>query len=75
MYPMNVCILDRNKIEQELKLCCIYEVVNVRIEQSDTFVYLKGYEEPFNSIFFDFYEDGKEIDIYEDSRFTPYLRH
>lgn len=41
--------------------------------QSNTSVYLVGFEKPFNSVHFDFFEDGKEIAIYRSPKYNPYL--
>ena len=43
-----------------------------------TDILLKGFNDWdsnswFNSVCFEFYENGKEIDIYSDERFNPYL--
>ena len=50
-----------------------YEVYSIDMGSWMTDIYLIGYKYGFNSIYFDFYEDGKEIDIYKDPRFNPYL--
>lgn len=51
---------------------CI-SVNNINIGQSSTSIYLEGFEGSFNSIFFNFKEDGKDINIYSDKRYNPYL--
>ena len=50
-----------------------YEVYDIDMGSWMTDIYLIGHKYGFNSIYFDFYEDGKEIDIYKDPRFNPYL--
>ena len=50
-----------------------YEVEHVSMGQSHTYVYLKGYEGGFNSVHFDFYEDGVPHNIYRDPRYNPYI--
>ena len=51
-----------------------YEVSHFVMWPSSTSVYLEGYTLPFNSIHFEFMEDGKPLDIFRDPRFNPYLR-
>lgn len=51
-----------------------YEVERIEMGQSSTSIELKGKNFYYNSVMFDFYEDGKEIDIYSDERYNPYLR-
>ena len=50
-----------------------YEVSNIDMGQSHTYVYLANIEGAFNSVNFEFYEDKKLIDIFSDKRFNPYL--
>ena len=42
--------------------------------QSSTSVYLDGFDHPFNSVQFTFFENKQEIDIFRDARFNPYIR-
>lgn len=51
-----------------------YEVEYIDMGQSYTSIYLVGFKEPFNSVFFDFFEDGNEIDIFRSPKYNPYLR-
>lgn len=51
-----------------------YEVDYISMGQSDTSVYLKGVKGVFNSIQFDFEEDGEPIDIYTNPKYNPYYR-
>ena len=50
-----------------------YEVSNIDMGQSHTYVYLVDIKGAFNSVNFEFYEDKKLIDIFSDKRFNPYL--
>ena len=63
--------------EGGLKIDELYEVSHISMGQSYTSIYLEtpkeGTENPFNSVIFEFYEHGEELDIYSDSRFNPYL--
>ena len=38
-----------------------------------TDIYLKGFDEAFNSVQFEFEEGGESIDIYSDPRYNPYM--
>ena len=49
------------------------EVKDIIMHQSSTDVYLEGYSDSFNSVFFEFEENGEELDIYGDRRFNDYL--
>lgn len=50
-----------------------YPVENISMGQSFTYVRLDGIHPLINSVCLEFYENGKEIDIYSDKRFNPYL--
>ena len=54
-----------------------YEVESVSMGQSYTSICLttpkEGTKNPFNSVIFNFFEDNKELNIYSDNRFNPYL--
>lgn len=50
-----------------------YEVDFIDMGNWYTTIYLLGYDYGFNSIYFTFYEDGKQIDIYRDKRFNKYI--
>lgn len=50
-----------------------YEVRNISMGPSFTFVLLKDIIAAVNSVCLKFYEDGKPLDIYKDARFNPYL--
>lgn len=49
------------------------EVKDIVVHQSSTDVYLEGHEGSFNSVFFEFEENGKEFDPISDRRFNDYL--
>ena len=49
------------------------EVKDIVVHQSSTDIYLEDYEGSFNSVFFEFEENGKELNIYGDRRFNDYL--
>ena len=45
----------------------------INMGQSNTSIYLEGFEENFNSVNFRFEdEDGNHINIYDDPRYNPY---
>ena len=52
---------------------CKYEVGKIEMGQSITYVILKDISGLYNSLCFEFFENGKQIDIYTDPRFNPYV--
>jgi hypothetical protein len=50
-----------------------YEVRRISMGQSSTSVFLKDINGDFNSVQFEFEEDGKPIDIYRSPKYNPYL--
>ena len=48
-------------------------VDDIYVGQSSTSIILEGYSGSFNSVFFEFEENGGELDIYGDRRFNPYI--
>lgn len=50
-----------------------YEVEDLSMGSSHTSVYLKNVKGSFNSVQFEFEENGEPIDIYNDPRYNPYL--
>ena len=60
-------------VECNLKVGDRIPVRDIDMGQSSTSIYLDGYKGSFNSVFFEFEENGKEIDIYGDKRYNPYL--
>ena len=53
-----------------------FEVEDIDMGGSSTSIYLKDFpNQPFNSVFFEFEENGKELGIYDDTRFNPYLNY
>lgn len=72
------CIKDRNPwgdIPTTLTLGKEYEVKYIEMSSAITFVFLKEQKGVFNSLCFEFYEDGKPLNIFADIRFNPYLTH
>lgn len=65
---------DQKMCRENLTLGESYEVTYVSMGQSHTNIFLKGIEGCFNTVNFDFYEDGKPINIFRDPRYNPYLR-
>ncbi|QFP93547.1 hypothetical protein [Edwardsiella phage vB_EtaM_ET-ABTNL-9] len=50
-----------------------FEVESISVGQSSTGVYLKEFPSRcFNSVFFNFEEDGTPLDIFSDDRFNSY---
>ena len=53
-----------------------FEVEYIDMGGSSTSIYLKDFpNQPFNSVFFEFEENGKELDIYDNTKFNPYLSY
>ena len=52
----------------------IYEVEDISMGQSYTSVYLKEHQRGYNSVYFEFYENDQQLDIFKDKRFNPYIR-
>jgi len=50
-----------------------YPISKIIMGQSYTSVYLEGFDGAFNSVHFEFFEDGHPFNIYSDSRFNPYI--
>lgn len=73
MYPENGhdCDVEYAK-EVGLKVGEKYEVEDISMGQSATSVYLKDIKGVFNSVQFEFEEDGKLIDIYDSLKYNPY---
>ena len=51
-----------------------YMVESVDMGSSYTDVYLAGFGRPFNSVYFEFFEDEKPVDIYRHPAYNPYRR-
>lgn len=60
-------------IDLEIKVGDRFTVRDVDMGQSSTSIYLEEHSGYFNSVFFNFEENGKEIDIYSDRRYNPYI--
>lgn len=73
-YPEKGCDHEKEAAKHYLKLHKEYKLDHVSMGQSNTAIYLKDFEIGFNSVHFDFYENGKIIDIFKDARFNPYIR-
>lgn len=50
-----------------------YEVESISMGSSYTSIRLIGKSKCYNSVMFIFYEVEKELNIYQDKRFNPYL--
>ena len=73
-HPENGHKFNQEFAKKHLVLGQSYELTGVDMGQSSTTVFLKEFPDfGFNSIQFDFFEDGKELNIYRDPRFNPYL--
>lgn len=52
-----------------------YEVEHINMGQSYTTIKIRDCGTYFNSVNFEFEEDGKPLNIYQDKRFNPYLKN
>lgn len=75
IYPKNGTASDQKHAKKYLSTGGLYKVERVNIGGSFTDIYLTGVKTPFNSVQFEFYENGKKIDIYKDPRFSPYIKN
>lgn len=73
-YPNNGLEYEQKEISNLLKPHKRYEVKHIDMGMCFTSVYLDGFERPFNSVFFSFFEDDRLLDIFKDSRFNPFLK-
>lgn len=73
-HPDNGYEFERLDASQLLQLNQEYEVDFIDMSGFHTDIYLVGFKKPFNSVLFDFFEDGKEIDIFRSPKYNPYLR-
>ena len=60
-------------LTHDLEVGQLYEVHDIYMGQSCTTIVLKDRKRSYNSVYFEFYEGSKELDIYNDERFNPYL--
>lgn len=72
-HPQSGNYADVQYAADRLTVNADYEVERVEMGGFHTSVWLKDIPGAFNSVQFDFYEDGKELDIYHDPRFNPYI--
>lgn len=73
MYPDNGYEAQQHVAKDKLVVGEEYLVRDVMMGQSNTSIFLVGPTGVFNSVFFDFYEDGEPIDIYRSPKYNPYL--
>lgn len=64
---------DCSWTKHDLEKGKFYKVESIDMGQSYTSISLKDKKGSYNSVYLEFYENGKEIDIYSDKRFNPYL--
>jgi len=74
VYPENGYPSDVEKSKKAgLVVGSDYPVSNISVGQSYTNVSLENFPGTFNSVQFEFYEDGEPINIFRDRRFNPYI--
>lgn len=59
---------------EELEVGKEYQVTDVYMGQSNTSILLAGFKGGFNSVQFDFFEDGKPCNIYRSPKYNPYIK-
>ena len=57
---------EREVANELLEVGKLYDLVDLYIGSSYTDIWLEGFEDSFNSVMFDFYRDGIEIDIVDE---------
>ena len=73
-YPNNGSKYDTENVKKQgLVVGNEYPVANIFMGQSRTSIYLDGFNVSFNSVRFEFFEDGTPLNIFRDSRFNPYI--
>ena len=65
---------DRWNADTKLELGKEYRVRKVDMSPFHTDIQLAEIDGKFNSVLFDFYEDGKPINIYRSAKYNPYGR-
>lgn len=74
LYPDNGYLSDTKFAEEKgLVEGTDYPVRDISVGQSHTSVYLENFPGVFNSVQFEFFEDGEPLDIFRDRRFNPYM--
>lgn len=74
LWPDNGYGSDREKVKKSgMVVGTEYPVSSISMDQSHTSVYLDGFSGAFNSVHFEFFEDGRSLNIFQDSRFNPYI--
>ena len=63
---------ERKRARECLQVGEVYEVEHISVGGSHTSIDLVDLG-GFNSIYFEFFEDGEPLDIFSDRRFNPYL--
>lgn len=57
---------DLNRAKEILSENKVYKLVDLDIDTWNSEIWLKGFNESFNSVMFKYYKNGKEIDIVEE---------
>lgn len=69
----NIIVQYNSEDWKGLKQGEIYAVGKIDMGQSSTLIELVGHENHYNSVYFTFYENGEELNIYRDKDFNPYM--
>lgn len=72
-HPENGTEYHQSVAKAKLEVGIEYEVRSVVMDRYYTDIYLVGPTGAFNSVLFDFFEDGEPCDIYSSPKYNPYL--
>ena len=61
-------------LQHDLEVGKEYPVSLISVCSFHTDIYLQDRNKIYNSVYFEFFEDGKPLDIFKDKRFNPYIR-
>ena len=62
---------DKKYVEEcKIQIGDKFELVNAKVFRWDSIIWLDGFDKPFNSVFFDYFDDdGNAYNIYRDKEF------
>lgn len=65
--------INNNPEYSDLEIGKEYEVVDIDVGQSYSYVLIANKSKAYNTIAFQFYENGEPFDFFKDARFNSYL--
>lgn len=60
-------------VKHDLVVGDVYHVDFIDMDRWYTDIYIAGKPSPYNSVIFEFYENGDPIDIYNDPKYNPFM--